>query len=255
MLTLAVREDGINNTFISNLPEDTPDEAIFKQCALEAKNGNDDQAHIKWRDNMLCKLPTPLRSDYDLHGNPFSMCYEQFITNAYTYTKSCSQVCKLNNTVERDAYMIFPEEDPAEVVTKMQSGNFTMLNCPQCLQPIKTSPIEICKGRNPSFFVADMQFNGANPRTVAETMPKEITISGIQFELKMITINQTARDHFMSLIRDSSTNKWIAYDGLFNRKKRTSTGRPLQFRLPFSSDWDEYYSQVNAVEYIRKQDY
>jgi hypothetical protein len=50
VLTLAVMEDCIDNTFISNFQEGTPVKLIFKQCAIEAKLGNDDQ---RWSQSKL----------------------------------------------------------------------------------------------------------------------------------------------------------------------------------------------------------
>jgi hypothetical protein len=255
ILSCIAFKESNGETAIHKLPEDTQAEKLFKECAIQAYNGNDSGVHILLY-NYLISLPeSPLTKINSLWGNPLEMIYSQVTCDAYQHLQICSRGCTNNGTAKTTQIYILFNEDASEAINSIQNGALTNQECDKCKVQIKRSKVMIKQGRKPYILTFLFKSHKASAKELAETIPKTVNISDKTFKLGMITLYQSERNHFMSLIKHDNFH-WMAYDGLYNHSGTYESSERKEklnhFRLPYTSDWSRQFSTVYSIDYFRQ---
>ena len=240
-----------NKDFINQLPKKTP--KWFKDAAMAASENDDALCHLLLHKKLLKSGHLTNNASDCLWGNP-DMIYLELGEKKFLQTRNCTDTCKQNGK----QYMGLPQlhhDEAYQNIERMTKEDdlVTMKKCLYCGEIQVRNKLTLADKEEPVIVPFQLDETSYSARFLAENLADSLVISGQQFELKQIIVNQSRRGHFMSLIKHPS-GKWLAYDGMYKGPGRAHGQRYIRtnhFRLPATSDWSSEYSKVQSVEYVR----
>ena len=223
----------------------------FGESVLLATKNESAKSHKTWF-TVLKNKRNGLSPDGSWYGGTDERFYDHLNSHLSTFTKEVAIPCKgkCNYTKE-----ITPAQQVGEVtinlttrpaeffVSKSLVFANTEIECYHsgCKGKVTFKPIQIEKGTDPLYVVV-RNLGALNGPEDFTRLPKQISISGQQFQLGMITMWDKAREHFTSL--HLVENQFVYYDGQNKKLKK-------KFRRVFPSDYNHETIYADHVLYVK----